>query len=112
MRHFPKHFVLSHAVLPGAIRRLTSIGSSTNLLPEGFTFFSGFFDICEQRLLLTAALSQLDATESKRVRKRQVDYRSRNPVLDSAPAEELFLPDCYYTFHEVSTYTAPVSLSL
>lgn len=85
------------------VRRLTSVRSNNSLPLEGFTFFPRFFDIHEQRSLLAAALSQLDATERIRVRRLQVDYRARNPISDSAPVESLFLPDHYYTFHEVST---------
>ncbi|KAF8558394.1 hypothetical protein OG21DRAFT_1455367 [Imleria badia] len=92
MKLFSKHL--------STVRRLTFVRSSNKLLPEDFTFFPRFFDIHEQRLLLTAALSQLDATESIRVRRLQVDYRARNPVSDSAPVEGLFLPDRCYTFHE------------
>lgn len=77
--------------------------SSNKLLPDGFTFLSKFFDTREQRLLLAAALSRLDATESIRVRRLQIDYRARNPILDSALVGDLFLPDRHYTFHEVST---------
>lgn len=99
MRHFSKHFVTS-VLSERTVRRLTS---SNNLLPEGFTLFSRFFDIREQRLLLTAALSQLDAAENIRVRRLQIHHRARNPISDSAPIEGLFLPDCYYTFHQVST---------
>ena len=99
MRHLLKHFTTS--VLPERTAR--RLASSHCLLPEGFTFFSRFFDIREQRLLLTAALSRLDATESIRVRRLQTNYRARNPISDSAHVEGLFLPDCYYTFQEVST---------
>ncbi|KAH0830450.1 hypothetical protein J3R83DRAFT_1847, partial [Lanmaoa asiatica] len=81
------------------------VKTTDNLLPQGFTFFSSFFDVREQRLLLTTALSQLDATESIRVRRLQNDFRARNPVSDSASVEGVFLPDRYYTFHEVSMYT-------
>lgn len=110
MRLFSKHFATS--VLPERIvRRLTSIRSSSDLLPEGFTLFSNFFDIREQRLLLTAALRQLDATESKRIRRLQIDYRARNPVSDTAPVENLFLPDRCYTFHEVCSWSATLLFS-
>jgi alkylated DNA repair protein alkB family protein 7 len=95
-----KHFATS-VLSEMTTRRLTS---NNNLLPEGFTFLSRFFDIREQRLLLTAALSQLDVAESIRVRRLQIHYRARrNPISDSAPVEGLFLPDHYYTFHQVST---------
>lgn len=101
-RGIPKHFVPS--VLPErTVRQLTSTKTANNLLPEGFTFFPSFFDVREQRLLLTTALSQLDATEGIRVRRLQSDFRARNPVSDSTPVEGVFLPDRYYTFHEVST---------
>ncbi|KAI9569529.1 hypothetical protein HD554DRAFT_2020278 [Boletus coccyginus] len=76
------------------------IRSSNKLLPDGFTFLSKFFDTREQRLLLTAALSRLDAAESIRVRRLQIDYRARNPILDNALVGDLFLPDRHYTFHE------------
>lgn len=105
-RFFPgiatKQFAPS--VLPErTVRQLTSVRTTNNSLPEGFTFCPRFFDDREQRLLLTTALSQLDATENIRVRRLQSKYRARNPVSDSVPVEGVFLPDDYYTFHGVST---------
>ncbi|KAF8436885.1 hypothetical protein L210DRAFT_3406500 [Boletus edulis BED1] len=90
MAHLSKRF----ATLTSNVR------SSNGLLPDGFTFFPRFFDTHERQLLLTAALSQLDATENIRARRLQIDYRARNPISDSDPDEHLFLPDCCYTFHE------------
>lgn len=102
-RGIPKHFAPSVLSERTVISQLTSVRTAHSLLPEGFTFFPNFFDVREQRLLLTTALSQLDATESIRVRRLQRDYRARNPVSDDTPVEDVFLPDRYYTFHEVST---------
>ncbi|KAG6371398.1 hypothetical protein JVT61DRAFT_9615 [Boletus reticuloceps] len=93
MAHLSKRF----ATLTSNVR------SSNGLLPDGFTFFPRFFDTHERQLLLTAALSQLDATENIRVRRLQIDYRARNTISDSDPDEHLFLPDCCYSFHEVGT---------
>jgi alkylated DNA repair protein alkB family protein 7 len=72
-----------------------------SLVPEGFMLFSEFFDTREQRLLLTTALSQLDALEGKRVRKLQREHRAKNLISESSPLEGLFLPEQYYTFQEV-----------
>jgi len=71
-----------------------------SLVPEGFMLFSEFFDTREQRLLLTTALSQLDALEGKRVRKLQREHRAKNLISESSPLEGLFLPEQYYTFQE------------
>lgn len=95
------------SILPARTRHLTFIRATNNLLPEGFTFLPMFFDDHEQRLLLTVALNQLDTLESVRVRRLQNDYRSRNPVSDTIPVEGVFLPDRYYTFHEVSIICDP-----
>ncbi|KIK97183.1 hypothetical protein PAXRUDRAFT_825192 [Paxillus rubicundulus Ve08.2h10] len=82
-------------------RSLSQLAAArSSLVPEGFTLFSEFFDTREQRLLLTTALSQLDALEGKRVRKLQKEYRAKNPILKGSPLEGLFLPEQYYTFQE------------
>ncbi|KAF9228581.1 hypothetical protein BS17DRAFT_792695 [Gyrodon lividus] len=92
-----------HCNIPAIIlprRSLSHLAATRASLPEGFVLFPDFFDIREQRLLLTTALSQLDALEGKRVRKLQREYRAKNPIPESSPLEGLFLPEQYYTFQE------------
>lgn len=88
-------------------KRTQTTSTANNPLPEGFTFWSRFFDDYEQRLLLTTALSQLDATENIRTRRLQRNCRAKNPVSDNAPIKDTFLPDDYYTFHDVSHSSNP-----
>lgn len=88
-----------------SVRQLTFARAINTSLPEGFDFYTRFFDEREQRLLLAVALSQLDAIENIRVRRRQKDYRSSNPISDNAPVTNSFLPDDYYTFHVVSSWS-------
>ncbi|KAL4065455.1 hypothetical protein V8B97DRAFT_1950794 [Scleroderma yunnanense] len=66
-------------------------------LPVGFTLFPNFLDTREQCILLASALSQLDALESKRIRKQQKQQRHlHTPSRDSV--ESVFLPERFYTF--------------
>lgn len=65
-------------------------------LPRGFTLFPNFLDTHEQRILLSAALDQLDSLESKRVRKLQKQYR----LLHDPSEADVFLPERLYTFQK------------
>ncbi|KAF9239587.1 hypothetical protein BU15DRAFT_46515 [Melanogaster broomeanus] len=94
------HRSIPAVVLPTGRRFLSQLAATRHSLPKGFVLFPEFFDIREQRLLLTSALSQLDALESKRVRKLQGEYRAKSPISESTSLEGLFLPEQYYTFQE------------
>ncbi|KAI6109956.1 hypothetical protein F5141DRAFT_1117745 [Pisolithus sp. B1] len=68
---------------PALLKRVGFRFLSTNGkgdLPRGFTLFPNFLDTHEQRVLLTAALDQLDSLESKR--------------------PDVFLPEELYTFQK------------
>jgi len=61
-----------------------------------------YFSVSEQRVLLEASLSVLDAKESRRSRKkRQLFLKSLDPKQSKDNIESLFLPDEYYEFEEV-----------
>ncbi|KAG1736740.1 hypothetical protein EDB19DRAFT_1720033 [Suillus lakei] len=68
-------------------------------LPEGFKFFPEFLSPTEQRILLSAALSKLDSTETKQARKQRRDFLASHPQRHCA-IEDVFLPDAYYNFQE------------
>ena len=76
---------------------------STSRLPhtQDFTFWPQFFSPREQTLLLFAALQKLDRTETSIFRKRRKALGRR--LADQTLPEDLFLPDEYYDFQEVSS---------
>ncbi|KAI6043134.1 hypothetical protein EDC04DRAFT_2866489 [Pisolithus marmoratus] len=84
---------------PALLERVGLRCLSTNYkgdLPPGFALFPNFFDTRERRILLTAALDQLDSLESKRVRKLQKEYR----LLHGPSEADVFLPERLYTFQK------------
>ncbi|KAI6150914.1 hypothetical protein BKA82DRAFT_4121461 [Pisolithus tinctorius] len=84
---------------PALLKRVGFRCLSTNCngdFPPGFTLFPSFLDTHEQRILLTAALDQLDSLESKRVRRFQKQYR----ILHGPSEADAFLPERLYTFQK------------
>ncbi|KZT73560.1 hypothetical protein DAEQUDRAFT_743047 [Daedalea quercina L-15889] len=73
-------------------------------LPVDFQYFPAFFSTSEQSALLSAALRKLDATESRRFRRRrkELEQRSALSLYSERPSsvQSLFLPDEYYDFQE------------
>lgn len=85
-------------------RALHTPANNSVSFTQNLTLWPNFFGRQEQRILLTAALHKLDLSESRQSRRRRKGYlaeiRSRESV--SASAHDLFLPDKYYDFLEVS----------
>jgi alkylated DNA repair protein alkB family protein 7 len=75
--------------------------TSAAALPEGLQIFPEFLSLIEQRMLLSAALSRLDSTETKQTRKRRRDLLANHPR-EGGTIEDVFLPDAYYNFEEVA----------
>lgn len=92
--------MLARAPLLRRLSRAAKIHSQSGekhlkLLPD-------YFSVSEQRVLLEASLSVLDAKESRRSRKkRQLFLNSLYPKESKDNIESLFLPDEYYEFEEV-----------
>ncbi|KAH7929799.1 hypothetical protein BV22DRAFT_1043721 [Leucogyrophana mollusca] len=81
----------------------TLIDVKGHRLPKDFDLYPNFFTFSEQRILLTTALQKLDATESRRARKRRKEFQSSispSSDLSSSSLQDLFLPDDYYAFEE------------
>lgn len=76
--------------------------------PTDMSFHQDFFSAEEQRLLLVASLQKLDNTENRKVRRRQREFLASRPA--ATATEDLFLPNEYYTFEEVSITTSVMSL--
>lgn len=68
-------------------------------LPEGFKVFPEFLSVPEQRILLIAALSKLDSTETRQARKQRRNFLANHPQ-EHRTIEDIFLPDAYYNFQE------------
>ena len=68
---------------------------------QDFTFWPQFFTAREQTLLLFAALQKLDRAESSIFRRRRKALG--RSLTDQTLPEDLFLPDEYYDFQEVSS---------
>ncbi|GJE95173.1 2OG-FeII-Oxy-2 domain-containing protein [Phanerochaete sordida] len=64
------------------------------------TFYPNFFSLKEQRVLLSASLEKLNASENRKSRRRQRDYLASRAAPTPSSTEDLFLPDEYYTFEE------------
>ncbi|OCH86559.1 hypothetical protein OBBRIDRAFT_220068 [Obba rivulosa] len=82
------------------LTKRTVATQSISHIPD-FSLFNDFYSIPEQRILLSAALQKLDATESRQFRRRRKDYRpsiETTSGIDSV--ESTFLPDEYYGFEE------------
>lgn len=80
-------------------REIHSLRIRSGDLPEGFKIFPEFLSISEQRILLSAALSKLDSTETKQARKQRRDFITNHPR-EHRTIEDIFLPDAYYNFQE------------
>jgi len=81
------------------LRRLLSTSRLSHT--QDFTFWPQFFSSREQTLLLFAGLQKLDRTESSVFRRRRKALGRR--LTDQTLPEDLFLPDEYYDFQEVSS---------
>ncbi|KIJ69583.1 hypothetical protein HYDPIDRAFT_24412 [Hydnomerulius pinastri MD-312] len=91
----------TYSTVPPLRRAFAQLATANSgKLPEGFILFPDFFNICDQRILLTTALNQLDALESKRIRKIQKELRTRNPPPANSSLENTFLPEHCYSFQE------------
>lgn len=80
--------------------------TQTETLLNDFVFFHNFLSVPEQRILLAAALDNLDQRESSRFRRRRRPFGSRvSQLTNIGSVSSLFLPDEYYDFEEVSKCT-------
>jgi alkylated DNA repair protein alkB family protein 7 len=77
------------------IRRISSF--VTGHPPRDFQYFPEIFSLAEQKILLSAALKKLDATETRLFRKRKKALDA--PRVQSSP-QDLFFPDDHYQFEE------------
>jgi alkylated DNA repair protein alkB family protein 7 len=82
-------------------RKIHSLRTRSAGLPEGFKIFPEFLSLSEQRTVLLSALTKLDSTETKQARKQQREFLANHPREHRA-IEDIFLPDAYYNFQEVS----------
>ncbi|KAI0273661.1 hypothetical protein BC834DRAFT_220743 [Gloeopeniophorella convolvens] len=75
---------------------------SSPTLPSDFLWFPHFFDWAEQRVLLSAALQKLDASEPRIMRKRRREFLASQPrpARDTDKLTDAFLPDELYDFQE------------
>jgi hypothetical protein len=69
---------------------------------KDFTLWPTFFSDTEQRTLLTTALWKLDQAESREMRKRRKAYKPPKPPPTNPRLQDIFLPDSYYDFEQVS----------
>lgn len=80
-------------------RRIHSLRTESAGLPEGFKIFPEFLSLPQQRKLLSAALTELDSTETRQARKQRRDFLANQPQ-EHRTIEDIFLPDAYYNFQE------------
>jgi alkylated DNA repair protein alkB family protein 7 len=74
------------------------------MLNGDFVLHRQVFDVPEQKILLSASLDKLNQTEGKQYRKRRKQYYDTTPPLSSSSTiRDLFLPEDYYDFQQVST---------
>lgn len=81
----------------------TLIDTKGRLPPQDFALFPDFLSLREQRVLLFAALQQLDSAESRQFRRQRKALAASRPSHTgcSLAVKNLFLPDEYYQFEQV-----------
>lgn len=85
------------------VHTLSGVGANVS----GFTLWSNFFTLSEQRTLLAASLHKLDSMGPRKGRRlRQAHFKTKFNVLPPEKGEgslqNLFAPDWLYEFQEVS----------